>query len=103
MSYGYPPPAHHQQWYGAPPAPPVDPYRAWYADQLAQLTFNSRPIIQHLSMQAMEQRDQRNMPGMQAIAEEIENAVLRVRVIHRKLVWSLMFRPHRRASCRCCI
>lgn len=87
MSYGYPPPApsyhqhghqphQQQQWYGAPPP---DPFRAWYADQLATLTFNSRPIIQNLSLEALKARDHGNMPGMQAVAEEIEHAVLRVR------------------------
>lgn len=93
MSYGYPPPAQHpqhpqhqqqqqQQWY-PPPQPQVDPYRAWYASQLATLTFNSRPIIQLLSQEAMKQRDQGNMAAMQAVAEEIEHAVLRVRLSNR--------------------
>lgn len=85
MSYGYPPPQHRQApppqggWYGGPPQPPADPFRAWYAEQLGTLTFNSRPIIQGLSIEAMKQRDQGNWAGMQAISEELEQAILRVR------------------------
>lgn len=63
-----------------PPAQPHDPYRQWYAARLAELTFNSRPIIQSLSLEAMRQRDEGNWAAMQAITEEIEQAVLRVRV-----------------------
>lgn len=70
MSYGY-------GWY--PPQQPADPFRAWYAEQLATLTFNSRQIIQNLSIEALKQRDQNNWPGMQAVSEELEQAILRVR------------------------
>jgi pre-mRNA cleavage complex 2 protein Pcf11 len=82
MSYGHYPPQNHYGGYGAPqpPAPPADPFRAWYADRLAELTFNSRPIIQTLSLEAMNQRDQNNWNGMQAIVEEVEAAILRVRL-----------------------
>ncbi|WWD17299.1 hypothetical protein CI109_101739 [Kwoniella shandongensis] len=81
MSYPYPP---YQQasapapYYPPVPAqPPVDPFRAYYADRLRQLTFNSRPLIQDLSMTAMAQRDQNNWSGMGVVVEEIEAAVLR--------------------------
>ncbi|KAK6910080.1 hypothetical protein I203_104109 [Kwoniella mangroviensis CBS 8507] len=57
--------------------PPHDPFRAYYADRLRQLTFNSRPIIQDLSMMAGAQRDQNNWDGMNAIVQEIEEATLR--------------------------
>jgi hypothetical protein len=61
------------------PQPPVDPFRSYYADRLRQLTFNSRPLIQELSVLAMQQRDAQHWPNMQSIVEEIEAAVLRVR------------------------
>lgn len=80
-----PPPTHHAQHaygYNAPPQPapvaPADPFRAYYASRLRDLTFNSRPIIQDLSMMAMQQRDAGNWANMQAVVEEIETAVLRV-------------------------
>lgn len=69
--------------YGQPPPPayhaPVDPFRAYYADRLRELTFNSRPIIQELSLLAMQQRDQNQWGNMTAVVEEIEVAVYRVR------------------------
>ncbi|ORY33968.1 hypothetical protein BCR39DRAFT_517977 [Naematelia encephala] len=74
-AYGYAPPptlapAQHAQ-------PHVDPFRTYYASRLRELTFNSRPLIQDLSMQAMAQRDQNNWDRMQMVVEEIEQAVLR--------------------------
>ncbi|WWC70199.1 uncharacterized protein I206_104149 [Kwoniella pini CBS 10737] len=57
--------------------PPHDPFRAYYSDRLRQLTFNSRPIIQDLSMMAGAQRDQNNWEGMNMIVQEIEEATLR--------------------------
>ncbi|EIW70606.1 hypothetical protein TREMEDRAFT_13756, partial [Tremella mesenterica DSM 1558] len=80
MSYGaYPhyanPPPPPPPFY--PPPPVVDPFRAYYADRLRELTFNSRPIIQDLSMLASAQRDAGDWTKMQAVVEEIENAVLR--------------------------
>ncbi|CAK9786138.1 hypothetical protein CC85DRAFT_283755 [Cutaneotrichosporon oleaginosum] len=81
MAYSYPPhhPHHNMQngWYGGPPQPPQDPFRAWYIDKLATLTFNSRAIIQDLSIEAVKQRDMNNWAGMQAIAEELEAAIYR--------------------------
>lgn len=68
-----PPPMHQQQ-----PAAPFDPFRAYYADRLRELTFNSRPIIQELSVLAMQQRDQNQWGNMTAVVEEIESAVYRV-------------------------
>jgi pre-mRNA cleavage complex 2 protein Pcf11 len=65
-------------YYPPPPAAPSDPFRAYYADRLRELTFNSRPIIQELSVMAMQQRDQGSWSGMRAVVEEIENAVARV-------------------------
>jgi hypothetical protein len=62
------------------PVPPVDPFRAYYADRLRELTFNSRPLIQELSVVAMQQRDAQHWPNMHAVVEEIEAAILRVRV-----------------------
>jgi pre-mRNA cleavage complex 2 protein Pcf11 len=64
--------------YYNPPVAPIDPFRAYYADRLRELTFNSRPLIQDLSVMAMQQRDQGNWPGMRVVVEEIETAVLRV-------------------------
>lgn len=87
----YPPPAaqqhQHQPHYQPSPihAPPSDPFRNFYASRLRELTFNSRQIIQDLSVTAMQQRDQGNWPNMQAIVEEIEAAVLRVRPDHLTL------------------
>lgn len=73
MSYGQP---QYGGYYEA--QPPPDPFRAWYAARLAELTFNSRQIIQHLSLEAMKMRDQNNWTAMQAVVEEIEQAVFRV-------------------------
>jgi pre-mRNA cleavage complex 2 protein Pcf11 len=67
--------------YTPPPAVAHDPFRSYYADRLRQLTFNSRPLIQELSVMAMQQRDGNNWDAMKAVVEEIENAVLRVRGI----------------------
>jgi pre-mRNA cleavage complex 2 protein Pcf11 len=69
----------HNGWYGGQPQPQQDPFRAWYAAKLATLTFNSRAIIQDLSIEAVKQRDVNNWAGMQAIAEELETAIYRVR------------------------
>lgn len=81
----YPPHSHHGGGGGGYGMPQYnqhhDPYRAWYASRLSELTFNSRPIIQSLSLEAKRQRDESNWMGMQAITEEIEQAVLRVRFL----------------------
>lgn len=72
-------------YYQHPPPQPsivaVDPFRSYYADRLRQLTFNSRPLIQELSVMAMQQRDGNNWEAMKAVVEEIETAVLRVRLL----------------------
>ncbi len=65
-------------YYPPIPPPPVDPFRGYYADRLRALTFNSRPIIQDLSVLANGQREQNNWDGMRAVVEEIEAATLRV-------------------------
>lgn len=102
-SHGPPPPQHYhhqpqqqQQQYRQPPqhqqlhqqpgvypayqqAGAVDPFRAYYAARLRELTFNSRPIIQDLSLIAQNQRNENNWTNMGAIVEEIEQAVLAVR------------------------
>jgi hypothetical protein len=58
---GYPQPPLHPYPYQQPPGPPVpvyhvDPnaFRREYGSRLAELTINSRPIIQNLSMYAQE-------------------------------------------------
>lgn len=88
-SGGYPHHQHHQnhhpyqppqqQQHAPAPAPsPVTGFRSYYADRLRQLTFNSRPLIQELSIMAMQQRDSHDWNAMGAVVEEIESAVLRV-------------------------
>jgi hypothetical protein len=77
-SYYTPPPAQHYQPVPPPVAAPHDPFRAYYADRLMGLTFNSRPLIQELSILAMQQRDQNQWGNMTAVVEEIEGAVYRV-------------------------
>ncbi|KAK4684460.1 hypothetical protein P7C73_g5713, partial [Tremellales sp. Uapishka_1] len=84
MSYHpYAYPAAPQPTYYQPPPPPVDPFRAYYSDRLRELTFNSRPLIQDLSMQAMYQRDQQNWDAMRTIVEEIDRAVARASPAHK--------------------
>lgn len=78
-----PPPQHQSVNYGPPsvgypPAQHYDPFRAWYAARLTELTFNSRPIIQELSLTAMQQRDAQHWGNMTAVVEEIEAAIYRV-------------------------
>ncbi|KAF9569307.1 hypothetical protein CPC08DRAFT_701807 [Agrocybe pediades] len=62
-SYGPPPPAHASYYYNAPPPQPPAPatyaldaiaFRRDYNQRLTELTFNSRGLIQHLSMLAQE-------------------------------------------------
>lgn len=87
MAY-YQTPSYHQAPYTATALPPmqhmvppqhsVDPFRAHYAHRLRELTFNSRPIIQELSMMAMQQRDVGDWTRMRGVVEELEAAVLRV-------------------------
>ncbi|WVQ72591.1 hypothetical protein IAR50_002149 [Cryptococcus sp. DSM 104548] len=72
--------AYQQAPYYPPPVaaqPPADIFRRQYADRLRALTFNSRPIIQDLSMLALAARDRNDWEGMQIVIEEIEMAVLR--------------------------
>jgi pre-mRNA cleavage complex 2 protein Pcf11 len=80
--YAHPPPPipqpHHHSQSQTQTQIPYDPFRQDYAERLRQLTFNSRPLIQDLSMRAMAQRDQHNWSTMKAVVEEIEAAVLRV-------------------------
>ncbi len=78
MAYQTYPPPYQTPYYPPPPPPPIDPFRGYYADRLRELTFNSRPIIQDLSVMAMAQRDQHNWEGMRTVVEEIEAAVLKV-------------------------
>jgi pre-mRNA cleavage complex 2 protein Pcf11 len=73
--YSQPPPAQA----GAGRSP-VEAFRAYYADRLKELTFNSRPLIQDLSIMAMQQRDNGNWDNMAGVVEEIEIAVYRVRI-----------------------
>ena len=77
MAYQTYPPLFQAPYYPSP-APLVDPFRDYYADRLRELTFNSRPLIQDLSVTAMAQRDQNNWEAMRAVVEEIEAATLRV-------------------------
>ena len=58
-SYSSPRPASYSQFYHQPAPPPtytVDAasFRREYMTRLAELTFNSRPMIQHLSMLAQD-------------------------------------------------
>lgn len=81
-------PAYQQALYYPPPPvqPTTDVFRRQYADRLRALTFNSRPIIQDLSMLAMAARDRNDWDGMQAVVEEIELAVLRVSAYSQKQI-----------------
>ncbi|KAL7421872.1 mRNA 3' end processing factor [Cryptotrichosporon argae] len=74
----YPPPPPPAAGLPFPPPPPhPDAFRPWFADCLRQLTFNSRPMIQALSGEAMRQRDVGDMRAMSGVVEEIEAACLR--------------------------
>ena len=59
----------------------MEQFRAHYASRLRELTFNSRPLIQELSISAMTQRETGNWDNMRVIVEEIEQATVRVRSI----------------------
>ncbi|WVO16289.1 hypothetical protein L204_103964 [Cryptococcus depauperatus] len=79
MAYHVYPPFQPTPFYPPAQAPPypADSFRRQYADRLRTLTFNSRPIIQELSLMAMAARDRNDWDAMQAVVEEIELAVLR--------------------------
>ncbi|ORX36639.1 hypothetical protein BD324DRAFT_626645 [Kockovaella imperatae] len=89
---GQPPPSAppQQPFYGRHPPPnpqvltpsysgtqTVEQFRMEYAGRLSTLTFNSRPIIQDLSILAMQERDRRDWAKMNVVVQEIEAAVQR--------------------------
>ncbi|WVQ82379.1 hypothetical protein IAT38_004507 [Cryptococcus sp. DSM 104549] len=78
MAYPAYPPRQQAPYYPpAPQQPPAGHFRMFYADRLRALTFNSRPLIQDLSMTAMAMRNQNDWGGMQTVVDEIEAAVYR--------------------------
>lgn len=54
---------------------PAQQFQAWYATELAKLTFNSRPIIDKLSMAALERKREGDWEGMTAVGEVLRRGI----------------------------
>ena len=83
-SYSSPTPAPYSQYYHQPPppAPPIyyadaTSFRREYMTRLSELTFNSRPMIQHLSMLAQD-----SSRFADIVAQCIEGHIRRVSLNH---------------------
>lgn len=54
---------------------PSQQFQAWYAHHLATLTFNSRPIIDKLSMAALERKREGDWEGMSVVGEVLRHGI----------------------------
>lgn len=54
---------------------PTQQFQAWYAHHLATLTFNSRPIIDKLSMAALERKREGDWEGMSVVGEVLRHGI----------------------------
>lgn len=79
-------PVHHQPAYAAyappppvvaPPPPPSEAFRHFFRSHLATLTFNSRPVINHLTQLALDQTA--NFENASIVSDEIAKGIFEVR------------------------
>jgi hypothetical protein len=77
----YPYPAPYGVGVSTIPTYPIAPpsYAQSFARDLANLKFNSRPIIVHLTTLAMQVRNAGDWEGMEVVGRELEEAIHRVR------------------------
>lgn len=61
---------------------PAQQFQAWYATELGKLTFNSRPIIDKLSMAALERKREGDWEGMGVVGEVLRRGI---EVVSRRL------------------
>lgn len=61
---------------------PAQQFQAWYATELGKLTFNSRPIIDKLSMAALERKREGDWEGMGVVGEVLRRGI---EVVSRQL------------------
>ncbi|KAJ9090958.1 hypothetical protein QFC20_007769 [Naganishia adeliensis] len=54
---------------------PAQQFQAWYATELGKLTFNSRPIIDKLSMAALERKREGDWEGMGVVGEVLRRGI----------------------------
>lgn len=73
-------PPQHAAYYQSP----ADAFRSFFVSRLAELTFNSRPIISSLTTVASREKDLGQWDNVNVIVRELADAIYRVRRTSRK-------------------